>query len=259
MIEYKKTGFFERLFGGRPTRRQLVTAAAALLLIAAVALCLTAKNGGDSAASAQPMTGAVIIIDPGHGGVDGGAVGVGGTVEKRINLEISLRLREVLTRAGYTVIMTRDTDISIHDSTAGSIREKKVSDMKNRLKLTQLYPDSLLVSIHQNTLDSPSVTGAQVFYSPNAPESQLLAQTLQNVFNDSLQPDSHREIKKAGKNLYLFYNAKNTAILAECGFLSNAGEESMLCDPAYQDKIVYCLFTGIAEYLAGTGNAAAQA
>lgn len=221
------------------------------IALALVVLLIIVFSQGDTrqvtsaALSEQP----VIIIDPGHGGVDGGAVGVNGTVEKRINLEIALRLRDVFAQAGYTVIMTRDTDISIHDSTADTIREMKVSDLRNRLKLTEMYPDSLLISIHQNTLGDSSVTGAQVFYSPNNPESQLLAQSIQDCFNGGIQLSGDRQIKSAGDNLYLFYKAKNVAVLAECGFLSNSTEEAMLCDPEHQDDIVYCIYRGTLEYL----------
>lgn len=222
----------------------------AFVLALAVLLVLIFTQGGEAqTTSAGPVDDFVIIIDPGHGGVDGGAVGVSGTVEKRINLEIALRLRDVFSRAGYTVIMTRDTDISIHDSTAHTIREMKVSDLRNRLRLTEMYPNSLLISIHQNTLGDSSVTGAQVFYSPNDPDSAVLAQSIQDQFNGGIQLARDREIKAAGDNLYLFYNAKNVAVLAECGFLSNSQEEAMLCDPAHQDEIVYCIFKGTLEYL----------
>ena len=192
----------------------------------------------------------VIILDPGHGGVDGGAVGANGTVEKRINLEIALRLRDMLADAGYTVIMTRCEDISIHDSSADTIKEQKVSDMHNRLELTRLYPNSLLVSIHQNTLSDPSVTGAQVFFSPNNEKSAVLAQSIQDVFNEGIQPDALRVTKKAGKNLYLFYNAQNVAVLCECGFLSNPDEERLLCSPEHQDRVAFCVYSGILKYLA---------
>lgn len=225
----------------------------AIVLALLVLLFIIFTHGGTTGVvSAQPSDGFVIILDPGHGGVDGGAVGVNGTVEKRINLEIALRLRDIFTGAGYSVIMTRDTDISIHDSTADTIREMKVSDLRNRLKLTELYPDSLLISIHQNTLGNSSVTGAQVFYSPNNPSSQILAQSIQDRFNADIQLADDRLIKQAGKNLYLFYNAKNTAVLAECGFLSNSTEEAMLCDPAHQDKIAYCIYQGTLEFLSST-------
>ncbi|MBE6760263.1 MAG: cell wall hydrolase [Ruminococcaceae bacterium] len=223
------------------------------LALALLLFIILTKGGtvGLTSAEASPASSDdfVIILDPGHGGVDGGAVGVNGTVEKRINLEISLKLRDVFTAAGYTVIMTRDTDKSIHDSTADTIREMKVSDLHNRLALTEMYPNSLLISIHQNTLGNSSVTGAQVFFSPNDPRSEQLAQCLQDSFNDGIQLAGDREIKKAGKNLYLFYNAKNTAVLAECGFLSNSQEEAMLCDPDHQDDIVHCIYRGTLEYL----------
>jgi len=225
----------------------------AVVLALAVLLFIIFTQGGTvGLTGAQPVKDTVIIIDPGHGGVDGGAVGVAGTVEKRVNLEISLRLRDIFTAAGYTVIMTRDTDCSIHDSNADTIREMKVSDLRNRLKLTELYPDSLLISIHQNTLGNSSVTGAQVFYSPNDPESMTLAQSIQDSFNAGIQLAGDREIKQAGKNLFLFYNAKNRAVLCECGFLSNSREETMLCDPDHQDDIAYCIYRGTLEYLAST-------
>ncbi len=219
------------------------------LALAVLLFIILTQGGTVGVVSEDPQGSNVIIIDPGHGGVDGGAVGVNGTVEKRINLEIALRLRDVFSNAGYTVIMTRDTDMSIHDSTADTIREMKVSDLRNRLQMTRMYPDSLLISIHQNTLGNSSVTGAQVFYSPNNPSSQLLAQSIQNSFNSGIQLAGDREVKKAGKNLYLFYNAQNTAVLCECGFLSNSREEQMLCDPGHQDDIVYCIYRGALEYL----------
>ena len=219
------------------------------LALALLLFIILTQGGTAGLTSAQPSDDFVIILDPGHGGVDGGAVGVNGTVEKRINLEISLRLRDVFTAAGYTVIMTRDTDKSIHDSSADTIREMKVSDLHNRLALTEMYPNSLLISIHQNTLGNSSVTGAQVFYSPNNAESRILAQSIQDSFNSGIQLAGDRQIKEAGKNLYLFYNARNTAVLAECGFLSNSQEEAMLCDKAHQDDIVFCIFRGTLEYL----------
>lgn len=221
----------------------------------AVMLAVPFSGTGDAVTASAGTTvndDFVIILDPGHGGVDGGAVGTGGTVEKRVNLEIALRLRDVLDDAGYTVIMTRDSDVSIHDSNAQSIKQQKVSDLRNRLALTKLYPNSLLVSIHQNTLpDSKNVSGAQVFYSANHPDSAALAQAIQDSFNTCLQPQKARTTKKAGKNLYLFYNAQNVAVLAECGFLSNPQEERLLCTQEYQDKIVFCIYSGILEYLDG--------
>ena len=233
-------------------RKKIVFAAIVLVLSLGIISGIATQNLPTTGGVASKQF--VIIIDAGHGGIDGGAVGVNGTVEKRINLEIALQLRDVFEAAGYTVIMTRDTDRSIHDSTAQSVREMKVSDLHNRLELTELYPNSLLISIHQNTLGDSSVTGAQVFYSPNDPNSQVLAQQIQDQFNAYIQPNSEREIKSAGKNLFLFYNAKNTAILAECGFLSNSAEEQLLCSAEHQKKLIHCIYSGVLEYLSENGE-----
>jgi N-acetylmuramoyl-L-alanine amidase len=217
------------------------------------ALCLSLAFAGSispvsAAESTLPVQDGerVIIIDPGHGGFDGGAVGANGTVEKDVNLAISLKLRDMLSDAGFTVVMTREDDSALNGSEDTTIRRKKISDMHNRLNLTKLYPGSVLISIHQNKLaGDSSVRGAQVFYSPNKPESKELAESIQNQFNAYLQPQKARTVVKTGKNLYLFYHAENTAVLCECGFLSNPQEESLLCTDAYQYRIANCIYRGL--------------
>ncbi len=221
--------------------------------ILALALFLTGRLyegvSGMSMTTAEQDNTNVIIIDPGHGGFDGGAVGVNGTVEKDINLAISLKLRDMLTQAGFDVVMTRETDVATNDVDDTTVRKKKISDMRNRLNLTKLYPGSTLVSIHQNKLEGSSKTyGGQIFYSPNRESSQLLAQYIQDEFNTAIQPEKPREIVKTGKNLYLFYNAQNTAVLCECGFLSNPKEEALLGTEEYQYRIAYCIYRGILQY-----------
>lgn len=219
----------------------------------AAALCLSLLLAGgispvSAAENAMPVQngGRVIIIDPGHGGFDGGAVGANGTVEKDVNLAISLKLRDMLQDAGFTVVMTRDDDSALNDSEDTTIRRKKISDMRNRLNLTKLYPGSVLISVHQNKLaGDSSVHGAQVFYSPNKPESKALAESIQNQFNEYIQPEKARTVVKTGKNLYLFYHAENTAVLCECGFLSHPGEESLLKTDDYQYRIAYCIYRGL--------------
>ena len=199
--------------------------------------------------------GRVLLIDPGHGGFDGGAVGVNGTIEKDVNLSISLKLRDILTDAGFTVVMTRDTDCALNDSEDTTIRRRKISEMRNRLNLTKLYPDSVLVSVHQNKLtESSRVRGAQIFYSPNQPDSKVLAGYIQDEFNGCIQPDKPRETVKTGKNLYLFYHEQNVAVLCECGFLSNPDEEALLCTEAYQYKVAYCIFRGIMKWNEGLSD-----
>lgn len=220
-----------------------------VFMLIAVVLFFSAGKSKSAQTSATGNTRPVIIIDAGHGGIDGGAVGVSGVVEKDINLSIAKKLKSRFSILGYKVIMTRSTDISIHDSSAATIREKKASDLKNRLELTKLYPDSILISIHQNTINIPSVRGAQVFYSPNNPSSKMLALQLQNDLNDCMKSGKPRTVKEAGDNLYIFYNAQNTAVLAECGFLSNKEEESLLCSEEYQHILAATICKSVLTYL----------
>lgn len=226
--------------------------AAALL---SISMLFVGRNPPISASDMVTPTGdnsRVIIIDPGHGGFDGGAVGANGTIEKDVNLAISLKLRDMLTDAGLTVVMTRDTDKALNDDEDTSVRRKKISDMHNRLNLTRLYPGSVLISVHQNKLaGSSSVYGGQIFYSPNHPASKELAEYIQSEFNTNIQPEKPRTTVKTGKNLYLFYHAQNTAVLCECGFLSNPREEELLGTDEYQYKVAFCIYSGLLRWYEG--------
>lgn len=190
-----------------------------------------------------------IIIDPGHGGIDGGAVGVDNIVEKNINLEISLKLRDMFIINGFNVIMIRDTDISIHDEGITSVRKQKTSDLKNRLAISEKYPNAIFLSIHQNQFGNSKNWGAQIFYSPNNPESLKLAEVMQEQFKSGLQPDNNRTYKKAGKELFLMYNAKCTAVLVECGFLSNSQEAHKLLDSEYQSQVAFTIMKSVLTHL----------
>lgn len=192
-----------------------------------------------------------VIIDPGHGGVDGGAVGVGGVVEKGLNLSISLKLRSFFEAAGYQVIMTREDDRSIHDEDANTIRSKKATDLHNRLDVINSNPDAVFLSIHQNIYSDSFYSGTQIFYSPNAESSKTLASVLQDSVRSILQPQNNREIKPAGKNLFLLYNAKTPAVMVECGFLSNPAEAAKLQDNAYQGRMAFAIFYGTLRFYSG--------
>lgn len=189
-----------------------------------------------------------IILDPGHGGMDGGAVGIGETVEKNINLQIALKLKDMLSLNGFDVIMTRDSDISIHDAEITSISRQKRSDMYNRLKIIEDYPNAIFISIHQNKFPQADSQGAQMFYSPNLKESEELARTLQQNFVTFLQPDNSREIKVSGEELFLLYHAKIPAVLVECGFLSNPEDCANLTSSEYQDKIAFTIFHSLMQF-----------
>ena len=191
----------------------------------------------------------LIIIDAGHGGKDGGAVAADGTQEQYINLSIALKMNEYLTDKGYKTLLVRDDDNSIHDESAKTIREQKVSDIRNRLKISEQYDNSIFVSVHQNMFTQSKYHGTQVFYSPNNPESEVLASHIQQSVVSKLQPDNTRQIKKCDKSVYLMYNTNAVAVLCECGFLSNNDELAKLKEDNYQKSIAAAICDGIIEYI----------
>lgn len=215
---------------------------------AAVIFSIQALHNDVWAASAGARYAKSVIIDPGHGGPDGGAVGVDGAVEKNINLAISLKLAGFFRASGFQVIMTRSTDRSIHDSGCDTIREMKSSDLHNRLKIGNEHPQSLFISIHQNNFGQSQYSGTQVFYSQKNPDSRTLAQTLQTNVHNLLQPGNDREIKPAEKNLFILYYAKSPTVMVECGFLSNPTECRMLENNEYQDKMAFAIFSGTLQF-----------
>ncbi len=188
-----------------------------------------------------------IILDAGHGGMDSGAVGINGELEKNINLEIVRDLRDMLTLSGFNVVLTRNADKSIHDSGVTGIRNQKISDMENRLEIVKSYKDALFFSIHQNKFTDPEYFGAQIFYNENNPDNMLLAQIMQDNFK-VIQPQNNREIKLSGDELYLFKDTKIPAVLIECGFLSNEQDAQNLSNEEYQHKVAFMIYNGIIRY-----------
>lgn len=228
--------------------RQIVVAAVGLLLVGGLIFRLSGI-ARDVPVLADLERLPVIIIDPGHGGVDGGAVGVDNIVEKDINLAISLTLRDMFRINGFEVIMTRDTDISIHDEGVSGTKQQKTSDLHNRLDLVNDHPGAVFISIHQNKFGAAKYSGAQMFYGVRHPDSQRLASILQENFIGKLQPDNTRQIKQAGKELYLMYNAECPSVLIECGFLSNPEEAHRLTEPEYQNQIAFVTVASVMAYL----------
>ena len=195
-----------------------------------------------ASAEAAPL----VIIDAGHGGEDGGASD-NGLLEKDVNLSVALKLRDMLTAAGYRVKMTRDEDISLGQG--DTVRARKIDDTKKRVEIAD--SGSCLISIHQNKFTDSRYSGAQIFYSPNEPSAKVLAESIQGEFNSRIQPEKPRQVVKTGKNLYLFYHAQNTAVLCECGFLSNPDEEALLATEEYQYKVAYCIYSGLLKWYDG--------
>ncbi|MPM11745.1 hypothetical protein SDC9_58096 [bioreactor metagenome] len=191
--------------------------------------------------------GETLIIDAGHGGVDGGAVSVRGTVESKINLEIALKLDAIMGLFGVNVKMLRSEDISLHDSSADTIREKKVSDLHNRVKMIEETPNATLISIHQNIFAVTKYSGAQVFYTSEE-SSKLFAISTQETLRLSLNKDNDRVAAKVPATVYLMNHISCRAILVECGFLSNPAEDALLQSDAYQIKIAAALASSYLDF-----------
>lgn len=188
---------------------------------------------------------------PPHGGLDSGAVGKNGTLEKDVNLAVVKDLQQLLELSGFRTVLTRSEDISVYDPGTEGIRNQKLSDMDNRLELIQSYPDSIFLCIHQNNFTDPAYFGGQMFYNNNNPGNRTLAQLMQDRFAQ-LQPGNDREIKLTGDELFLLKTNKNPSLMIECGFLSNPDEEAKLGTPEYQQQLAFTIYSGLMDYLAVT-------
>lgn len=188
-----------------------------------------------------------VVLDAGHGSPDGGAVGANGTQEKDINLDIVLKLQEILENRGFEIILTRSGDSGVFDSSAKTIHEKKISDMNNRRDIINSGKADLFVSIHMNAFGNKNAEGLHIFYSRNHPEAEPLANLMQEKISDITGAKTH-EVKIASDTLYLMKNPMPPAILAECGFITNPEEEKRLNDEEYRAKIAFAIADAISEY-----------
>lgn len=227
--------------------RRVISGLAALLLVAGTARLLLFLPGPSVSTLAGPpqLRGTTVVIDAGHGGEDGGAVSPAGTVESGINLEIALRLDAVLALYGTDTVLLRTEDVSLHDPEARTLREKKASDLRNRAQRVEAIPNSLLVSIHQNTYTgSGRYHGAQVFYA-DAETSGDLARHTQEILRRALDPENTRQAAKLPNTVYLMDHITCPAILVECGFLSNPEEDALLRTAGYQTKLAAALASAL--------------
>lgn len=194
--------------------------------------------------------GAVIVIDPGHGAPDGGAQGIKTeALEKDLNLSISQKLVEKLQNSGQAAILTREDDKGLYTEESASIREKKREDMKKRVSIAN-SPDTLfLVSIHMNHFTDPVYSGPQVFYQTGSAEGERLAECIRSAFLETIGPHCTRETKPTG-DLYLLRETRVPAVIVECGFLSNPGEDALLSDAEYQESLAEAIYKGINNFMA---------
>ena len=186
------------------------------------------------------------MIDPGHGGEDGGAVSCSGRLESAFNLEVALRLNDLFHLLGYDTRMIRTSDTSIYIN-GNTIAQKKISDLKERVRIVNETPNAMLVSIHQNQFPNSKYSGAQVFYA-GTEGSEILAKNMQELLVTTLNPGSNRRSKQSS-GVYLMEHIRCTGVLIECGFLSNPEEEYKLRTPEYQRKLCCVIASSVSGFL----------
>lgn len=220
----------------------MLTAAAALL--GAYSISRTATAMAELEAAEQEKR---IVIDAGHGLPDGGATSCTERLEHIYNLEIALRLQDLMRFLGFEAVLTRTTEDSVYTE-GKTIAAKKMSDLKERVRIAAESENAVLLSIHQNHFPDSQYHGAVVLYA-NTEGSMALAQNMQSALNDALDPGSRRRCKQAD-GIYLMEHITCPGILIECGFLSNWEEEEKLRDPEYQKKLCCIIGAVVSEYIA---------
>ena len=223
------------------------------VIFIAVCICFLLLTGsvgktvGDTSLAASGFP--TVIIDAGHGGEDGGAVGIDGSYEKDLNLDIAKKLFDELTSSGIECVMTRSEDTLLYDRNQDYRGRKKELDMKARLDITQRYDDAVFISIHQNAFTVEKYSGFQVYFSPNNESSYALAKILEDQVKMELQPENRRVAKPSDGKIYLLDKLSCPAVLVECGFISNAEECARLNTEEYRARLAATLSDSIVAFL----------
>ena len=197
--------------------------------------------------TATPVSGKIVVLDAGHGTPDEGASSSNGVTEAEINLKIALKVQTLLEESGCTVILTRSDSNAIYSLDSDTLREKKVSDIKNRVKIGNTSSADIFVSIHLNKIAQQQYYGWQCFYKDKNEQSEKLAKSLQKNLNESIQKENNRIAMKIN-NIYIVKNVEIPLSIVECGFLSNQQEEKELQLDEYQNKLAWGIYNGIIDY-----------
>lgn len=203
--------------------------------------------------NALPITNKTIVIDAGHGLPDEGAVGFNQTTEQAINLSVALKLQQLIEQSGAKVLLTRSDENGIYSLDSKSIRNKKVSDIKNRVEIGNNNDADLFISIHLNKFPSSVYRGWQTFYQKENDKSKLLSQCLQDDLGKNIEFKNDR-VPLPISGIYIMDHVKVPTVIIECGFLSNPQEAEMLKGDNYQNKLAWGIFTGVQDYFSKEGN-----
>lgn len=228
--------------------RAVFAFAAVIMSVAVSCISIAAGKTVFASGNAEAVK-PIIIIDAGHGGEDGGTQSASGILEKDINLSIAVKLDGILKDSGFETVMVRTEDKMIYDEGTSSVKARKTSDLHNRMSIMENNENCIFVSIHQNHFSEEKYSGAQVFHRPAHAESTALAECIQKSIVTSLQKDNTRQIKSCSTDVYLINKAVRTAVMVECGFLSNKAEAEKLNSSKYQHEMALAIAEGIEDYL----------
>lgn len=194
-----------------------------------------------------PVSGKTVVIDAGHGKPDEGAQSSRGTTEAETNLKIALKLKNLLEQSGSSVILTRSDENAIYDLDAKTLKQKKISDIHNRVKIGNESSADIFVSIHLNKIPQQQYDGWQTFYNAQNQDGQKLAVAIQNNLNKAIQKENNR-VAKSIDNIYIVKHVEIPTTIVECGFLSNPDEEKKLLEDEYQNRLAWGIYNGIIDY-----------
>lgn len=194
-----------------------------------------------------PVSGKTIVVDAGHGVPDEGAESSQGTTEAETNLAIALKLQNLLETSGCTVLLTRSDENAIYDIDSKTLRQKKISDIHNRVKIGNESQADIFVSIHLNKIPQQQYSGWQCFYKEGNEQGQKLAVSIQENLNNAIQKENNR-VAHTIDNVYIIKHIEIPATIVECGFLSNPEEEQQLLKDEYQNKLAWGIYNGIINY-----------
>ena len=235
--------------------RKRISLIISCVFVAVFAFMLTKENSAENAVEtvSLPVSGKTVIVDAGHGKPDEGAESSNGTTEAETNLAIALKLQNLLEQSGCTVILTRSDENSIYDIDSNTLREKKISDVHNRVKIGNESSADIFVSIHLNKIPQQQYDGWQTFYKKGKEEGKKLATSIQDSLGESIQKENNR-VPKTIDNIYIIKHVEIPTTIVECGFLSNPEEEKQLLDNNYQDKLAWGIYNGIINYFYTLGK-----
>ena len=194
-----------------------------------------------------PVSNKVIVLDAGHGIPDEGAQSSNGTTEAETNLKVALKVQTLLEQSGATVILTRSDENAIYDIDSKTLKQKKISDIHNRVKIGNESSADIFVSIHLNKIPQQQYYGWQTFFQEGNEQSLNLAKSIQSNLNDSIQKENKRVAMKID-NIYIMKHIEIPTAIVECGFLSNPEEEQKLLEDDYQNRLAWGIYNGIVDY-----------